>query len=125
LTKKFIIQIIIIYLIYLPYISYLFKLQNIFLEFASTFQHRFIGLPRLRLENETFPDTCLFTLTRFDAQNSLSLHVCDVSLQCCSYYVGLFVSLLTAESCEGNFMVNAKANIHTANFNLPRIYNKK
>lgn len=32
----------------------------------------------------------------------------------------LFVSLLTAESCERNFVINAKANIYTANFNLPR-----
>lgn len=32
----------------------------------------------------------------------------------------LFVSLLTAESCGGNFAVNAKANIYTANFNLSR-----
>lgn len=101
------------------YILFISVMRSKYLEFARIFQ-RVIGLPRLRLENETFPDTCLFNLSRFDAQNSPSMFATPVYNVVLTMLDRLFVSLLTAESFEGNFAVNAKANIYTANFNLSR-----
>lgn len=70
------------------------------LEFASIFQC-VIGLPRFQFENVTFPDTCLFSLSRFDAENSVSMFATPVYNVVLTMLDRLFVSLLTAESCGG------------------------